>query len=123
VTFNRSVVSSTNKTYCHDITELLLKVALKTINQPNHLLLLLFGTKLKTGSMNLAFIPVFKPHTHKLYILRHCTNIVYIYMTIIDCLMSIFFKIYSKRHMFLLLFNSKYTFFLINFVICNKKFL
>ena len=23
-------------------------------------------------------IPVFKPHTHKLYIFRHCNNIVYI---------------------------------------------
>jgi hypothetical protein len=23
-------------------------------------------------------IPVFKPHVHKLYILRHCTKIVYI---------------------------------------------
>jgi hypothetical protein len=28
-------VSSTNKTYCHDITEILLKVALNTINQIN----------------------------------------------------------------------------------------
>ena len=28
-------VSSTNKTDCHDITEILLKVALNTINQPN----------------------------------------------------------------------------------------
>ena len=27
--------------------------------------------------VNLTFIPVFKPHTHKLYFLRHCTNIVY----------------------------------------------
>jgi hypothetical protein len=26
-------VSSTNKTYCHDIIEILLKVALNTINQ------------------------------------------------------------------------------------------
>ena len=29
-------VSSTNKTYCHDITEILLKVALTTINQPTN---------------------------------------------------------------------------------------
>ena len=28
--------------------------------------------------MNLAFITVFNPHTHKLYILRHCTDIVYL---------------------------------------------
>jgi hypothetical protein len=28
-------VSSTNKTDCHDITEILLKIALNTINQPN----------------------------------------------------------------------------------------
>ena len=28
-------VSSTNKTHCHDITEILLKVALSTINQSN----------------------------------------------------------------------------------------
>jgi hypothetical protein len=26
--------------------------------------------------VNLALIPVFKPHTHTLYILRHCPNIV-----------------------------------------------
>jgi len=25
--------------------------------------------------MNLAFIPVFKPHTQKLNILKHCTNV------------------------------------------------
>jgi hypothetical protein len=30
-------VSSTNKTDCHDIIEILLKVALNTINQPNQL--------------------------------------------------------------------------------------
>ena len=29
-------VSSTNKTDCHDITEILLKVALNTINQPTN---------------------------------------------------------------------------------------
>jgi len=27
--------------------------------------------------VNLAFITGFKPHKHKLYIVRHCTNIVY----------------------------------------------
>ena len=31
-----SMVSSTNKTDCHGITEILLKVALNTINQTNH---------------------------------------------------------------------------------------
>jgi hypothetical protein len=34
VTCDRSMVFSTNKTDCHDITEILLKVALNTINQP-----------------------------------------------------------------------------------------
>jgi hypothetical protein len=29
-----TAVSSTNKTDCHDITEILLKVAVNTINQP-----------------------------------------------------------------------------------------
>ena len=33
---DRSVVSSTSKTDRHDITEILLKVALNTINQTNH---------------------------------------------------------------------------------------
>ena len=37
VTYGRLVVFSTNKTYHHDITEILLKVVLNTINQPNHL--------------------------------------------------------------------------------------
>ena len=36
------------------------------------------GTKLGKGSVNLAFIPIFKLQAHKLYIWRHCTNIVYI---------------------------------------------
>jgi len=31
VTYGRSVVSSTNKTDCHDIAKILLKVALNTI--------------------------------------------------------------------------------------------
>ena len=34
VTCDKSVFSSTNKTNCHDMTEILLKVALNTINQP-----------------------------------------------------------------------------------------
>ena len=29
------------------------------------------------GSVNIVFIPVLKPHAHKLYIVRHCTNMVY----------------------------------------------
>jgi len=40
VTCNRSIVFSrysTNKTYCHDVTEMLLKVALNTINHPTNL--------------------------------------------------------------------------------------
>ena len=36
MTCDRSVVSSTNKTDCHDITEILLKVALNTIRQTNN---------------------------------------------------------------------------------------
>ena len=28
--------------------------------------------------MNLAFIPIFKPHTHTIFILRHCTCNVYV---------------------------------------------
>ena len=36
VTCDRSVVFSTNKSYCHDITEILLKVALNTIKQTNN---------------------------------------------------------------------------------------
>ena len=43
-----------------------------------------FGAKMGKGSLNLTFIPVFNPHTHKLYILRHCTNIVYI------CFLTVF---------------------------------
>ena len=35
-------ISSTNKTDCHDITEILLKVVLNTINQLNHLFIFLF---------------------------------------------------------------------------------
>jgi hypothetical protein len=33
----------------------------------------------KKISVNLAFIPVFKPHTRTVYILKHCTDIVYIW--------------------------------------------
>jgi hypothetical protein len=35
-----------------------------------------FGAKLGKPEVKLAFILMFKPHTHKLNILRHCTNIV-----------------------------------------------
>ena len=34
------------------------------------------GAKLGKDSVNLAFAPVSKPYTHKLYILKNCTNIV-----------------------------------------------
>jgi hypothetical protein len=34
------------------------------------------GAKLGKDSVNLAFAPVSKPYTHKLYILINCTNIV-----------------------------------------------
>jgi hypothetical protein len=37
MTCDRSVIFSTNKTDCHDITEILLKVALNTIKQTNRL--------------------------------------------------------------------------------------
>jgi hypothetical protein len=41
--------------------------------------LCVFGTKLGKGLVDIAFIPVYKPHTRKLlYIFRHCTNIVFI---------------------------------------------
>jgi hypothetical protein len=35
----------------------------------------------KTGERlgNFTFIPIVKPHIHQLYILRHCTNIVYLF--------------------------------------------
>jgi hypothetical protein len=35
-----------------------------------------FGHCVVCSFRNIAFIPVYKPHTHKLYILRHCTGIV-----------------------------------------------
>jgi hypothetical protein len=44
VTCDRSVVSSTNKTDCHDITEMLLKVALNTIKQTNKHTSMRYGT-------------------------------------------------------------------------------
>ena len=37
-----------------------------------------FACSTPKGSENLSFMAVFKPHTHKLDILRHCTNIVYL---------------------------------------------
>ena len=39
--------------------------------------LCVFCAKLGKVSVNLTFIPVFKPHTHKLYIWKHCSNFVY----------------------------------------------
>ena len=50
-----------------------------------YMYLYVFGAKLGKCLVNLTFIPVFKPHTHKLYtcILRHYTNIVYIFDIII----------------------------------------
>jgi hypothetical protein len=44
-----------------------------------------FGSKLGNDSVNLSFVPVFKPHTHTLYILRHCTNIVYVFSLLAKC--------------------------------------
>ena len=52
--------------------------------------LCVFGAKLWKSSVNLTYIPVFKPHTHKLYILRHCTNIFYIYCCTNVCLVKLF---------------------------------
>ena len=40
--------------------------------------LCVFGAKLGKDSVDLTFISVFKPHTRKFYILRHCINIFYI---------------------------------------------
>ena len=35
-------------------------------------------------SANLTFIPIVKPHTHKLYYLKHCSNNVYIFVLFYD---------------------------------------
>ena len=35
-------------------------------------------TKLGKCSVNLSVMPVYKPHKHNLYILRHCFNVVYL---------------------------------------------
>jgi hypothetical protein len=51
-----TTVSSTNKTYLHDITEILLKVALSTINQPT------------ATTSPLAQVPDLVEHMHVLYI-------------------------------------------------------
>jgi hypothetical protein len=51
-------VSSTNKTDCHDITEILLKVALNTINQTNQLLCKMFKTFKKKGEQQ-TFCAIF----------------------------------------------------------------
>jgi hypothetical protein len=57
---------SINKTDRHDIAKILLKVLINTNNQ-----------LYPTGPHDC--VPVFKPSEHKLYILRHCTTIVYLY--------------------------------------------
>ena len=41
------------------------------------------GAKLEKGSVNLVFIPVFKPRAHKLDILRHFTNILHTCFSIV----------------------------------------
>jgi hypothetical protein len=51
------LVSSTNKTDCHDITEILLKVALNTIKQTNHFLSKkLIEQLLPVSSLSLLFL-------------------------------------------------------------------
>ena len=51
-----SPVSSTNKTDRHDITEILLKVALNTINHKPTVLYLRYNAKGHTIVANIAFI-------------------------------------------------------------------
>ena len=46
---------------------------------------MLFHRKLRKGSVNITF----KPHKHKLYILRHCPDIVYIHLYLIPCKKSL----------------------------------
>jgi hypothetical protein len=48
-----TLVSSTNKSDHHDITEILFKVALNIINQPNNLTLRLYDFECNTGSHRL----------------------------------------------------------------------
>jgi hypothetical protein len=48
-----TLVSSTNKSDCHDITEILFKVAFNTINQPTNLTLRLYDLECNTGSHRL----------------------------------------------------------------------
>jgi hypothetical protein len=76
----------------------------------------LFGAKLGKCSVNLAFIPVFKPHTHKLYILRHCTNSVYLWshvttrrnnMSKLNNCTSVVFKIQNSNSKHLLPLNQQ----------------
>jgi hypothetical protein len=50
-TTGKTPVSSTNKTDRHDITEILLKVALNTINQPN-LSRFCIGTLIENAGLN-----------------------------------------------------------------------
>ena len=82
---------------CH-ILPVLLSFGNLIVN-PVHFLLTenIFGSKLGKGSVNLAFILVFKPNTHKLYIFTHCTNVVSLSLR----------KLFSS-----LLISMTYTFFL-----------
>ena len=50
----------------------------------NDKLYLYLAQKYKKGFVNRACIQMFKPHTHTLYILRLCTNIVYIFVFILQ---------------------------------------
>jgi hypothetical protein len=75
-------VSSTNKTDRHDITEILLKVALNTINKPNiHYLQLVGGVeylvevKVQFGILNISIIGRLKyipERGHRLFVCCYC---------------------------------------------------
>jgi hypothetical protein len=47
--------------------------------------LCVFGTKLGKGLMNLVFIPVFKPHAHKLYISIHQDLFLWVSLKCVQC--------------------------------------
>ena len=55
------------------------KVNINAVSVNIYYSLCVFGAKLGKGSVNLAFVQFFKLHTHNLYILKHCTNIFYIF--------------------------------------------
>jgi len=75
---------------------------------------------------NLPFSPVFKPHTYKLYMLRHCTYIVYIYefTTIsrlsMDRQVRIIFCFFFTPTFFDVDFLWRFLSFLINFCGVNR---